>query len=148
MGIFGKEANGDTQLQAIIAGLGEEVQQKALVQYYPPDSGRRPMWGLALLTQSTLHIVYGHGENWATRIIQSSTMEQETIAIPRDTIADVELPTAPTGIRRLFSGPTRVATVRTRDGDAVRLEIDDDGESLLRASRRHPGHGTPPNGGV
>lgn len=148
MGLFGKEAHSGTELQAIIAGFGEEVEQKALVQFYPPDSGRRPLWGLALLTRSTLHIVYGHGENWATRMIQSSSIEQETIAIPRNSIVAVELPPTPTGIRRLFNGPTRVATVRTSDGSAVRLEIDDEGESLLRASRRHPGDSDIADGGV
>jgi len=132
MGLFGGESTSDTQLGAIIAGLGEEVERKTLVQYHPPDSSRRPLWGLLLLTRSALHIVYGHGENWATRILQSTATEQETIAIPKDTITSIEIPPAPSGIRRLFGGPTRIATVRTKDGSAIRLEVDEEGAALLR----------------
>ncbi|MFW6288966.1 MAG: hypothetical protein ACOC2Q_04220 [Spirochaetota bacterium] len=133
MRLFDREAGDDTQLAAIIEGFGEEVQRKALVQYHPPDAGHRPLWGLLLLTRSALHVIYGHGENWATRMIHPSPARQEAMTIPKDTITAVDLPPPPTGIWRLLGSGTGIATVRTKEGAAIRLEVDDDGEALLKA---------------
>ncbi|MFW5688168.1 MAG: hypothetical protein ACOC1U_01245 [Spirochaetota bacterium] len=116
-----------------LKAIGEPVEERALVQYQEPGPQGLGRWGLLLRTTAALYVIYGEGQTIVRRLLNSSAPEQHRIRIPLDEVARVEVPGRGGWVDRLFSGPTRVATIHRRHEEPVRISVDRQGETLLRA---------------
>ena len=135
MSLFGGERqSGATQLERIIREIGEPIDAKGLVQYVTEDR-RRELWALLLLTPTSLHVLYGEGQNWFARLTSPSPPDQHDLVLPFSSILEIEIPERGGVIRRLLSGPTRMAVIHSHDADPIRLEVDDPAAKVLEEAR-------------
>ena len=143
MGIFGRdEEPGEQPLARIIREIGEDVRRRALVQITPAGS-RRTWWGVVLLSENALHLVYGEGRNWLAQLARRGSPEQHLVSVRLEEIERVVIPPRGGFLRRVFSGPTRIARIHRRDGGPIELEVDDEAAAVVeeagrRAAARRP----------
>ena len=136
MGIFGSQSQrGETPLDQILSGIEEPIEERALAQYYVSGSRGEKFWALLLLTGSTFYVIYGEGQNWLSKMMQSGQPAQHMESVPLESIEQVNVPERGGFWTRLVRGPTRMAEIERRDGDTIRLEIDSSADGLLEALR-------------
>lgn len=127
-------------LTAAIEEIGEEVIERALVQYRSPDRPRAPFWGLMLRTQSGLHLIYSEEHNWFSRLMRREAPAHHRISIPNDTIKSIEVPEFGGRLRRLLKGITAVARIVQHDETVTEVEVDQSGAKLLDAALKNLAH--------
>ncbi|MFP4115480.1 MAG: hypothetical protein ACOC0O_05705 [Spirochaetota bacterium] len=123
--MFGK-SNTSSQgpLDEALEHVEGEVHAKALVQYYRDDTDRRPCWGVALLTDDSLYLVYGEEQSWFGKMFQAGAQSQELERHPYTSIVNVRIP-GPNGLLdRLFGSPTRMVFVERREGQRIRISVE------------------------
>lgn len=130
----GTPQTGPTALEQLIGEIGEEIDARALVQYVTDDR-RRDLWALLLLTPTTIHVIYGRGQNWFARLTTQAQAEQHDLAIALDTISGIEIPQRGGFFRRILTGPTRLAVIHRRGDEPIRLEVDDSAAEILQQAQ-------------
>lgn len=126
-------------LQSVLDGIDEQIEEQELVQYLVPGPKGRRLWGLLILTASSLHVVYGEGTNWLGKLLRAGTTAHQRITVAFDAIEGVDLPPRGGLLRRLIQGPTRTAVIATADGEALELEVDDRAARLVEVARSRAG---------
>jgi hypothetical protein len=130
----------DTQtLQGMLDDIDEQIEDQELVQYLTPGRKGHPLWGLLILTASSLVVVYGEGPNVLGKLLRSGSVAHHRLTVRFDEIERVDLPPQGGLIRRLLRGPTRTASIRIKDGPPVRLEVDDRAARLVKIAASRGG---------
>ncbi len=128
-------AHEQQSLDGLLRDIDEEIEEQELVQYVTGGPARRTLWGLLILTASSLHVVYGEGTNWLGRILRTGTIGHRRISVRFDEIERVDLPPRGGIVRRLIQGPTRTALIVTANGEPLELEVDDSAARLVEIAR-------------
>ncbi|MFW6259992.1 MAG: hypothetical protein ACOC6J_00265 [Spirochaetota bacterium] len=133
MGLSGKNRHdGDTQtLRGVLDDIDEQIEEQELVQYLAPGRTRHPLWGLLILTASSLVVVYGESPNVLRKLLRSGSVAHHRMTVRFDEIERIDLPPRGGLVRRLVQGPTRTASIVTRNGPPVKLEVDDPAARLV-----------------
>ena len=127
---------GRESLQQLLKGIEGEVVARGLVQYLQDDPRKQPLWALTLLTDDSLHLVYGEARNTIARILGGGNQEQHALRIPLSDVRDVRIEPPRGFLERLRRGPTRRVAITRFVGPVVRLEIDDSAEELFQVLKR------------
>lgn len=118
---------------AIEEELGETVRAYALGRVVPHEriAGKGILagqndWGLVFITDSSVYIDHGRQANWFERLITPGRASEETqrMALPFDSIEDVVIPDAPTGLRRFLTGSEAGVDIFLKEGPGVRVVLD------------------------
>ncbi len=120
-------------LDSILAQIGEEIAGKALIQYVDDDTRQTRHWGLLLVTESAVHVVYGRTKNWFSRAFGDGTPEHTIISVPRTAITGVDLPPRRGFRQRMLYGRTGPATIHRALGSDLVLDVDQDAIALLES---------------
>jgi hypothetical protein len=76
---------------------GEKVSARTMGQYLPAESGAKPLWGLLVLTDSSLRFRPTPGENWFAGLFKNtpsvvSNRQEDDIRIPLEAILQISSP--------------------------------------------------------
>lgn len=134
MKLFGR-GESERSLDDVVAEIGEEIERRALVQYLERDRMANPRWGLLILTDSSLHVIYGTGQNLVGKLLNQGAPQQRRSSIRLDEIDRIELPPRGSFLRRLVRGPTRTAILDVRERGRIELDVDDDGAEIVEIAR-------------
>ena len=135
MNIFGGSSSHGGQLEQLMASIGEDIDERALVQYYEPDAKGPPFWALVLLTAGNLHIIYGESMNWLSKLTQSGQPTLHLESVRLESIERVNVPERGGLWTRLVRGPTRTVEIECRDRVNLRFEIDSEADAFFEALR-------------
>ena len=120
---FGKKEP-KKSLDSLVLSLNDEIGERALGRLVDPENPRRELWGVILLGNRALHVIYGESVTWMGKLFGGTDQDQKLISLPLTEIANLVLPGKRSWIARILAGPTAVLTIDMKDGASLRLEID------------------------
>ena len=121
---FGKKDESKQTIDELVAALDGTIGAKALGRLVDPGKKDVVVWALVLLGQDALHLIFGEGDSWLRKMFGAPTKEQQLVSIPLEDMVQIERPSRRSWLGRVMQGPMEVVTIRMRDGDTLRVEMD------------------------